>query len=306
MTGSGWTGGDAAWSARLPDGREAWLFGDTFLGGVDAAARRDRATPMVRNSIVVTERDGTTRTLIGVGGTSLVPGGDADDWFWPGPPVVGADTLQVPMAHIVRTGPGGWDFAVAGTSLAVFGLSGLALRSVTPIATPPGVNMASAAVTTRRFTYVYGMRGSQSKDAFVARAPRGDLTQAWSYWTGSSWSTDPSAAVAVARGVSDQFSVLRRRHGWLLITQVPWSRAIVAFRARKPRGDWVPLGRIAEIPKIPHAFTYNAVVHPEYSHGRTLVIGYSVNGESEDWVYADAALYRPSFMPVRLADSRRP
>jgi hypothetical protein len=304
MDGAGWTGGDAAWSARLPDGREVWLFGDTFLGGVGADGRRELQTPMVRNSMVVD--DGSMSTRLGANASSLVPGGGEDDWYWPGPPVVGRGALQVPIAHIVRTGPGGWDFQVVGTSVAVFALPGLDLRSVTPIATPPGVNMASAAIGTRRFTYVYGTRGALGKDAFVARVPRGDLAQPWSYWTGSSWSADAAAAVPIANGVSDEFSVIRRRHGWLLVSQVPMSRTLVALRAPRPQGPWRPAGRIAEIPPIPHAITYNAIVHPEYSHGRTLLIGYSVNGESEDSVYADAALYRPRFMTVRFGLSRRP
>jgi hypothetical protein len=298
MNGAGWTGADAAWSARLPDGRELWLFGDTFLGGVDAAGGRDPQTPMVRNSMVVDDGSLSTRP-------SVVPGGP-DDWYWPGPPVVAGGTLQVPMAHITRTGPGGWDFKAIGTSVAVFALPGLELRSVTPIATPPAVNMASAAVSTRRFTYVYGTRGAMNKEAFVARVARGEWTRPWSYWTGSSWSSDPAAAMPVASGVSDGFSVIHRRHGWLLVSQEPMSRNVVALRARKPEGPWRAVGTIAEIPAVPHGITYNAIVHPEYSHGRTLLLGYCVNGESEDWVYADAALYRPRFMTVRLALSRRP
>jgi Domain of unknown function (DUF4185) len=303
MTGSGWTGGDAAWSARLPDGRDVWLFGDTFLGGVDAAGRRNAQTPIVRNSMVVENRYGSMRTLAGGNGSgALVAGGSSDDWYWPGPPVVGRSELQVPMAHIVRTGPGGWDFAAEGTSIASFSLPGLELRSVTPIATPPGVNMASASLATRRFTYVYGTRsdGGTSKAAFVARVRGHDLRRRWSYWTGAAWSSDAAAAAPIANGVSDQFSVVRRGHRWLLITQVPCSRDIVAFSARKPQGVWTAIGRVAEIPQIPHAITYNAVVHGEYSRGRALTLGYSVNGQTEDWVYADAALYRPRFMTIRI------
>src|SRR4051794_33782526 len=63
MNGDGWTGGDASWSARLPDGRNMWLFGDTFVGGVGADGRRDPNSTMVRNSIVVEGRDGSSRTL---------------------------------------------------------------------------------------------------------------------------------------------------------------------------------------------------------------------------------------------------
>jgi hypothetical protein len=305
MDGSGWTGADAAWSAQLRDGREVWMFGDTFLGGVDAAGRRDPDTPMVRNSMLVSDRQGVLRTKTGhsaAGPTSLIPGSGPDDWYWPGPPVVCHRTLSVPMAHIVRTGPGGWDFRADGTALVRFGLRDLRPQAVTPIATPRGVNMASASVTAGRFTYVYGTRGDGDgiKEAFVARMPARRLRAQWSYWTGSRWSKNPTQAAVIARGVSDQFSVVHVRRRWVLISQVPMSREIDEFTASSPVGPWMGRHRIAATPQIAHAITYNAIVHPEYSHGRTEVVGYSVNAAEPNWVYTDAALYRPRFMTVRL------
>jgi hypothetical protein len=309
MTGTGWTGGDAAWSAKLPDGRVVWLFGDTFIGGVDAVGRRDLSAPLVRNSMVAQERDGTMRTLVtrepqGFGAT--VPGGGADDWYWPGPPVVSDRVLEVPMAHIVRTGPGEWDFKAQGTSLAVFRLPDLRLQSVTPLITPPAVNMASAAATSARFTYIYGTRdsGIGAKDAFVARAPAGELRAPWKYWNGRRWSRDATSARPVAHGVADQFSVLRTDRGWTLVSQVPMARDIVAFRAGRPQGVWAAAAHVARTPAIPHALTYNATVHPEFSKGGRLTLGFCVNADTWSRVYTDAALYRPRFMTVRLPVNR--
>jgi hypothetical protein len=206
------------------------------------------------------------------------------------------------MAHIVRTGPGGWDFRADGTALVRFGIRDLRPQAVTPIATPSGVNMASAAVTAGRFTYVYGTRddGAGIKEAFVARMPARRLSARWSYWTGSRWSDDPSRAAVIARGVSDQFSVVHIQRHWDLITEVPMSHEIDEFTASSPAGPWTGQHRIAGTPSIAHAITYNAIVHPEYSHGRTEVVGYSVNAAEPNWVYTDAALYRPRFMTVRL------
>jgi hypothetical protein len=305
MTGAGWTGGDASWSARLPDGRVVWLFGDTFLGGVDVAGRRDPSAPLVRNSMVTQERDGTLRTLVGRdahGRGAIVAGGGPDDWYWPGPPVVNDRVLEVPMAHMARTGPGEWDFKVQGTSLAVFRLPDLRLQSLTPLITPPEVNMASAAATSARFTYIYGTRdtGTRGKDAFVARAPKGELRGPWRYWNGRRWSRDATAATPVAHGVADQFSVVRTDRGWALVSQIPMARDIVAFRAGRPQGVWVTAARIARTPAIAHAITYNATVHPEFSEGGRLVLGFCVNADTWSRVFTDAALYRPRFMTVRL------
>lgn len=291
MSGPGWTGGDAAWSARLPGNRTAWLFGDTLLGGRLAA----------RNGMVVEERNGTMRTLVGQASTqdrSLVPGHGSGDWYWPGPPVVGRRTLQVPMAHVARTGPGAWDFKATGTAIAEFALPSLRLRSVTPVATPPRVNMASAAVTAGRFTYVYGTGDSRpaGKDTFVARVGARNLRGRWTYWTGRRWSADPSTATPVAHGVSDQFSVVRAGRRWALVTQVPLTRDIVEFAGPSPRGPWRRVGRIARIPGIPNAITYNATVHPEYSRPGRVVVGYCVMPDA----LTESALYRPRFMAVDL------
>jgi Domain of unknown function (DUF4185) len=305
MNGNGWTGGDATWSTRLPDRRTVWIFGDTFIGGVRPDGRRERSSPLVRNSIVVQGRDGTMTTLLGSGGGAphpLVAGRTPDDWYWPGPPIVGRRTLEVPMAHIVRTGQGDWDIAARGTSLAEFALPDLRLQRLLPIATPDGVNMASAAVSSRRFTYVYGTRddGGIQKRAYVARAPVGELRRDWAYWDGHGWSADPAAAAPIADWVSDQFSVLRIAGGWALVTQVPMGREIVAAWSRHPTGPWEQRRLVARVPGIAGAFTYNATIHPEFSIGKRVMLGFNVNGLDMDRVFGDAALYRPRFMAIRL------
>jgi hypothetical protein len=308
----GWTGGDASWSVLLPDGRTAWAFGDTFLGGVDATGRRSRRTPMVHNSIVIEPRDGPLQTMVGdtrnAGATAdLVPSRSASDWYWPGPPIVTGATLEMPMAHIARTGPGPWEFRQIGTVLAAFSLPAVTLRSVRPIRTPPAVGMAAAVYTDARHTYIYGTRDVPHsiavKDAYVARVPVGRLQSRWRYWNGLRWSPGPADAVPIARGVSNQFSVLRRDHRTWLITQKPLTRSIVALRSTAPQGPWHAPTTIGTIPDIPSGFTYNATIHLELPQNRSLLLGYNVNATEESDLWTDAALYRPRFMTVRLPRS---
>ena len=52
-TTSGWTGGDGTFSVPLASGETAWLFGDTFLGGLTPTGGRDQPYPDVRNTLVV-------------------------------------------------------------------------------------------------------------------------------------------------------------------------------------------------------------------------------------------------------------
>ena len=305
MDTAGWTGADASWSVRLLDGRTVWFFGDTFIGGVKPDGCRDRSTPVVHNSAVVQGPDGSMRTV--VGGTlarpqALVPSAGPGTWYWPGPPILTAEGVAVPMALIARTGPGDWDVKAIGTALAVFAPEDLRLRSLRTLVTPPGVNMASAAVTTRRFTYVYGTRDYPDghKDAYVARVPAGKLADAWQFWDGRGWTADAAAARAVVVGVSNQFSVIRTTRGWRLVSQVPMERNVLAFRGPSPAGPWTFDGTVARIPEIPGAISYNATVHPEFSGGGWWVLGFSVNGRRTDDVFGDADLYKPHFLAVRI------
>jgi hypothetical protein len=305
MDGSGWTGADASWSLGLPDGRIAWFFGDTFIGGVGRDGCRDRATPVVRNSVVVEGTDGSMQTV--VGGTprspaALVPGDGADDWYWPGPPILADGTVEVPMAHIVRTGPGDWDVKAVGTSLATLGLDDLRLRSLRRLETPPGVNMASATVTTRRHTYIYGTRdyADGHKDAYVARAPAGRLGEPWMYWDGRRWTPDPAAAAVIASAVSNQFSVIRTAGGWRLITQLPMRPEVFSYAGRSPWGPWTLQGIVAELPVPPRGIAYNATIHPEFSRDGLWLLGYNVTGRDVDAVFGDADLYKPRFLAIAI------
>jgi hypothetical protein len=305
MRDRGWTGADASWSLRLPDGRIAWFFGDTFIGGVGSDGCRDRATPVVRNSVVVQRPDGSMRTV--VGGTpeapaALVPGKGPDDWYWPGPPILTDDAVQVPMAHITRTGPGDWDIEATGTALAELDLGSLELRSLRPITTPPHVNMASAAAETKRHTYVYGTRDYPDghKDAYVARVARGRLADRWMFWDGRRWTPRASDAAVVASGVSNQFSVIQTARGWRLVTQLPMQPDVFAYAGRSPAGPWTLQGIVAHLPEIPGAITYNATIHPEFSGNGSWVLGFNVTGRTMDALFSDADLYKPRFVTIRI------
>ena len=52
-TGKGWTGADSTYSVRLPGGRTAWIFSDTFLGPVNPDGSRPTTTPFINNSFMV-------------------------------------------------------------------------------------------------------------------------------------------------------------------------------------------------------------------------------------------------------------
>src|SRR4051794_15263384 len=191
VCGPGWTGGDGAYSARLPDGREVWAFGDTFLGRVNPDGSRPADSPMARNSLVV--QDGTRLTTLR-GGTSaqpasLVSPADPASWYWSGTPVVEGSKLYWFLSRWRATGGGSWDFSYQDTAVATFSLPDLRLESVTTVPGSSSVLWGAAVLDDGAYTYVYGTENSGGhRYAHVARAPRGLVTGGWEYFTGSGWS----------------------------------------------------------------------------------------------------------------------
>jgi hypothetical protein len=267
---AGWTGGDGTLSAPLPDGSVVWAFGDTFLDGIDASGHRTAATTLVRNTLV--RQSGACLSTL-TGGTDAQPKalfdtGDRDRWYWPGQPFVEAGALRVPLSRIVRTGPGRFDFAFAGSALATLRLPDLAVASIRSLTTPGDVAWGAAIVPDGAFTYVFGVAPAD-KSLHLSRAPREEVAGGeWRYWSAAGWSSDPAASMALLGGVSEQLSVVRGPTGWALVSQRPgFSPEIGAWHAAAPQGPWTGGETIAVVPMPAGAISYNANLHPEFGTG---------------------------------------
>ncbi|MEV0045137.1 hypothetical protein AB0H60_16935 [Nocardia rhamnosiphila] len=95
----GWTGADSTYLRRLPEDKHVFMFSDTFLGQVGPNGSRARDTPFVSNSLVLVERDGTMRTVLGAASdgarrAALPPKGEQFHWLG-GSHVTGRNTLDV-------------------------------------------------------------------------------------------------------------------------------------------------------------------------------------------------------------------
>jgi hypothetical protein len=207
--GGHWTGGDATISTSLPDGRDAWLFSDTFLGTVNPDGSRPSDTPLVvHNSMVVqqgapggavltTLTGGTASdpaSLVGAGAqTGGILGYQANSEF-----VIGNVLYAFYMAY--ASGPNGPLSATPQyVVLAQFSLPGLTLQSTTQLPLDATKLWGMAVVQSGGYVYVYG---NGNDDLYVARAPASDPAQNWEFWTGSAWSTNESAAGIVLNGVA--------------------------------------------------------------------------------------------------------
>ncbi len=305
LPGPGWTGADGAFSAALPDGRAAWIFGDTFLGHVDPDGSRPRTTPMVRNSMVITSA-GAPRTL--AGGTpaapqALAPATRAGAWLWPGDASVQDGRLLAFYSRMAATGSGTWDFASSGTDIAVFSLPDFKLERVISGPGDGRVHWGAAIVEGTPFTYVYGVQASSPKRMHLARAASGNLLGSWEFWTGSGWSAAERDSAPFGPAVSAQFSVTPAgAAGYVLVTQQDgFSRVITASAAPAPWGPFSAPAPVYTAPKPAAAqgFAYNAVAHPEASEPGSLTVSYSVNSFDPADVYSDAGAYRPRFFSFR-------
>ncbi len=98
-----------------------------------------------------------------------------------------------------------------------------------------------------------------------------------------------------------QLNVLRDGGHWVMVTQVPGTRQINAWRAPNPWGPWPgPGAKVVDLPDVPNAREYNTQVHPESTSGGQVLISYNVMPDSEELLMRDNSLYRPRFVRAPL------
>src|SRR5579864_5072801 len=185
-TGSGWTGGDGTYSVGLPDGRLAWLFGDTFLGQINPTGSRSSSTALVHNSLIIQGGATLSGDYSMAAPSALVRPANGHGFYWPGAGFVEGGALHVFMLRFQLTGPEAWDFAYRDSAVATFALPSLKLLSVVAVAPAlSAVEWGSWVLRDGGYTYIYGVEDSGAvKYAHVARVPSGPISGQWQYWNG--------------------------------------------------------------------------------------------------------------------------
>ena len=309
-----WQAGDIGASARLPDDRIVWVFGDTV--------RRDGITPrVVANSMLVTSGLCTSQVEASTQGP-VIP--DRADGVVHWPMSVASLTrpegnfLVVISARIRRGTAGSFDFTYLGSSATVFEMpAGGApqLRhqlDITPDTTAPDqVNWGSAMTVSGDWLYVYGTRlpspGSFGRAMYAARAPVADARDrsTWQFWDGTTWVSEPerAAAILAAQGgvsqtlsvdaVDGHFVVVSKRDGDLGNTVYAWS-------SDSPVGPWTAQrGTKAEFQDPSGQLKYAPLAHPgiELADGRLLI---SISRNTTDFgrLLRDPTLGRPVFAEI--------
>ena len=317
----GFTGGDGTYSVALPDGRNAWIFGDTFIGSVNKDKSRKKLSPMyVRNSMVIQDGDSLTTLFTGTltNYSSLVihPAVQEENtsltedsiWFWPGDGFVEDNLLKVFLSEFTQFDTGMWNFKWEGTWLAYFTLPDIKLEKLERITKSTGNNVhyGHATYLGNEFTYVYGAKEGKPH---VARYEKGNVHGNWEFYNGKTWCSNPNnSAPMVNVDGSEQFSVFKLNDKFVFITQMgSLSPDICSFVSDTPYGTWKNQSLLYSTP-LPadndNIFTYNALAHPQFIKDGSLLISYNTNSFILADHFVNADIYRPRFIrvPLKLID----
>ncbi|MDT9593432.1 hypothetical protein RDV89_10165 [Nocardioides zeae] len=314
-------GGDVGASARLQDGRTVWMFGDT-LRAADFPGDR-----FVRNSMLLVDPS-CLRVVVPRSGGAVVPDRDEEVGYWPMSVAVqeqpGYDLVEV-TAQRVRTVDEGdpFGFENVGPAVATFvvpvgGVPQLVeVTDLGPDEPDPTVPMWGAATAVvDGWLHLYGTARPVDPapgtgfSLRVARVRPADVAdqRAWTYWDGSGWSPESSAAVELigaAEGTSQTLSVFERDGTWYAVSKrgEVLGSDLVVWTAPAPGGPFTAQPPVAALPSdvADGLLRYMPLAHPDLlpSDG-SVVVSYSRNSTDVDAVLDDPLLYRPRFLTVPL------
>lgn len=300
---SGWSGGDGAYSIRLPDGRDLWLFGDSFVDTVYQDRTRP-PSPLVRNAYVLQDGDQLTTlngTVNGVVMPIVAPQAPAQ-WYWPGDGFVSGNSLFIFQQRMKNQGSGVFGFAQTGVDLSRFDLSDFSLQSVTPFPYANEVAWGLAVLEDSDYTYIYGTKSQQyNKYVHVCRTPADAPFATLEFWNGNGWTSDPAASTSIRNDVSQSYSVFKHNGKYYLLSQEGFlGPKINIYRSLSPTGPFTNKKLVATTPVPANCWTYNALAHPQYiTPAGDLLVGYSINEMNFFDLFQHADHYRPLFFRAR-------
>ncbi|MEP6845228.1 MAG: DUF5005 domain-containing protein [Panacibacter sp.] len=309
--GNGWTGGDAAISYKLPDGRVMWLWGDSFLDTVYP----DRHRPIIgfiHNQMTTMNLQGANFTTY-YGGTTQNPlpyfNIKGSRYYWPNLAFMNQQKTQVYvfLDKIKATGAGGaFGFKVVGVDVAILNYPDLSIKEIKPFSTGSAINwVGSAWEGDDGYIYIYGAESTKyNKYARVCRTPANDPLSTVTYYNGTTWKSAPEQSGRLLGGLSENFSFFSYQGKYYLLSQENLlGPNIYLYDAASPTGPFTNKRLVYTTPtKVDkwNVITYNATAHPEFitADGK-LLVGYCTNEiEKGTGIWKNADTYRPYFVWV--------
>lgn len=308
----GWVAGDATFSVALPDSRTLWLFGDSFIGTVNADSSLVSGAKMIRNCAIIQQGDVLNALY---GGTfenpiDFIKTNNPDTtWFWPEHGIVENDTLRIFLSEF---GPNNdnpdWNFKYRSTCIASFTYP--ELQYIDYVSLPyynlNGVMYGDQVLVHDDYTYIYGRKEESGNIPYphIARVFNGDLLGSWEFFSGVSWSNDAMLSRRLSnQTVSQQYGVIEHENKFIMITQEIWlGSKIYSLTANNPEGPWSNAKTLYSTPRpFPTMITYNSFPHPQFNVDNTLLISYNTNGNFWE-IFNNVELYHPQFIRVPFTD----
>jgi hypothetical protein len=327
-TAQGWLGADAAYSIPLPDGRDVWIFGDTFYG--EHRVVHHNIPTMVRNSIGISTCDKGRWKLDYVirkdaqGHTAdFFKAQHPNTWYWAMDGFVSGKELWVTLL-CVRNAPAqsqAMAFETCGTDLA---------RIVSPgpdpqewkidyfPLEPDGVHAypSAAAVVDGGYAYLFALKESGPRPLLASRIPLdglGDPARNLQYLANDGqWHDgfDPGQAKPVMQKGSPELSIRYHpeRKQWIAVMFEPdaFSSKILLRTAPSLAGPWTQGEVIYQVPEMQpqnpgydkNTFCYAGKEHPEFEQG-DLLFTYACNSFDVPALTTNLNIYFPR--AVRMA-----
>lgn len=302
--GAGWTGGDATYSIPIDATRNLWIFGDTFLGTVNSNRSRP-ATGLINNSFVIQNGENFTTHYAGSAASpeALLRPAENGWWYWPAHGQMHNGHIQVLMFAMKPLGTSGaWNFQYAAIDLVTLSLPNLEVVSQERIMEYDKINYGACILNDVNYTYIYGSKNTGSaKYLNIARVSGTDLSGTWEFYVGNNtWDTDATKAATQNISVSDQFSVIKKRGSYYLMTQTGYlGKELYLYKSNSPVDTFTARQTIYCTPETGgNIFTYNAFVHDQFSDDDELLISYNNNSSDFNDLFTNADNYRPHFINV--------
>jgi len=328
----GWTGADGAYTVKLSDNRILWLFGDTWYGEVRGGRHVDAV--IINNSIAI--QRGRIPPAVSVKFfTGLTPTGNPrafvrpDDnraWFWIYDGIRVGKGLYLCLVQLERTADRrSFGFKIVGSQLGHVANPGDApanwrlARHRIPwghFSATGDTLFGSSLLKADKHIYIYGTTEDvdgeiRRKSMILARVPETELDQfdRWRFYSAGKWSTDFNTTSSLCSDMANEFSVsyLPAIGKYIVVySEKGFSKNITMRLAPDPWGPWSAARRIYACPEADRSedvFCYAAKGHPDLSSAPDeIIITYVANSLDFAQVAADATLYRPRFLRVRIND----
>lgn len=323
----GFKAADIGASARLGDGRLAWVFGDTVRSGsmsprIVANSMLVTSGPCVSQLIAPDEgpivkdvREGVVRWPMSI--VRLPPAPQFAELY--------SDVLVVMMSRIDRGVGDTFDFKFLGTDAAIFGVPKgsqtapqfLHIQELTPDNDDPHqVNWGAASMVDGNWFYVYGTRQTGEdlvfgRELYAGRAPVADpqSRDKWQFWDGDQWQSDMKRATAILPaedGVSQVLSVDPTGDGFVAVSKRGGDVAnfVYTWTAPTPVGPWTSRQSIP----APAGFDtgdlkYAPLAHPEVPlKSGKLLVSISRNSTDFERLLDNPDVGRPEFAEVTIPE----